>query len=113
MSKMASVMMYKCVVDKYYVCYGKYLGKLIKIGSRPRDPDAGAAGQRSAPVYVFEHETFDDMYPSPVCLEVEQRVTSASQSEVKTPTPAPARASAPQSHVKTNLRKRVKPILTD
>jgi hypothetical protein len=102
---MASVKMYKCVVGKYYTCYGKYLGKLVEIGSRPRDPDAGAAGQSSAPVYVFENETFGDMYPSPVCVEVEP-MPSASAS-VSAPAPAP------QSRAKTSkAQKSQKPILT-
>ena len=103
---MASVMMYKCVVGKYYMCYGKYLGKLVEIGSRPRDPDAGAAGQSSAPVYVFEHETFDDIYPSPICLEVERVAPSA------TPTPQSG-VKTPQSEVKTPKKEKSKPIITD
>jgi len=81
------------------MCYGKYLGKLVEIGSRPRDPDAGAAGQSSAPVYVFEHETFDDIYPSPVCLEVERVAVAATPS--------------PQSEVKVPKKVKSKPIITD
>lgn len=62
---MSAIKVYKAVVG---ICYnsntGKYLGKFLRTDSRVRDSLDGTAGQSLSPIYVFENETIQDMYPA-------------------------------------------------
>jgi hypothetical protein len=71
MSAIKAIKVYKCVKDTCYnhAADNRYLGKFIKMDSRPRDPGAGAAGQSRAPIYVFEKETIEDHYPADEVIE--------------------------------------------
>lgn len=64
--------MYNADIGKYYkdASDNRYLGAFVRLDSRVRDSSAGTAGQSLAPIYVFEKETLQDMFPATQIIEV-------------------------------------------
>jgi hypothetical protein len=67
------IKIYNCVIGKYYnyvISPGneEYVGKYVKMDSRERENSLP-----HAPIYVFEHRTFQDKYPAEFMREVEKQ----------------------------------------
>jgi hypothetical protein len=75
------IKIYNCVIGKYYNYviwpgHERYVGKYVKMDSRERENSLPRA-----PIYVFEHQTFQDKYPAEFMREVKQQEPKECQSD--------------------------------